>query len=231
MEQTERQEKVCVEALTVRRTADARALYEALGRDGLWALDHEQFPLDVLAGGPRALGAFGPDGALLAVCALVEPASVLPQARAMAAGLRGLPGPALLGLPAAFLPGEDGLRGLAALGGRLAAGGCAAALAVKPCVAGAGAAPLGALLDAGLILCRVRPLLSLRPHYLFLPPDTGAVQNGGKERIMIPYDDTRALGRRLEAGCRGVGHLMYQGGAQVLLTRGEEEHAADRDTG
>lgn len=231
MVKTEKQEQVRVEALTVRRTAEARALYKALGRDGLWALDHEQFPLDVLAGGPRALGAFGPDGTLLAVCALVQPASALPQARAMAAGLRGLPAPALLGLPAAFAPGGAGLRGLAALGRRLAAEGCAAALAVKPCLNGAGTAPLGALLDAGLVLCRIRPLLSLRPHYLFLPPEAKAVQNSGKERIMIPCEDTRALGRRLEAGCRGVGHLVYRGEAQVLLTRGEENNAADRNTG
>lgn len=225
---------IAVRALWPGEADRAAALYRALGRDGAWGADEEECPLAELAGGGGVLGAFLPGGALGAVCPVTGPGSALPQARALAAGLRGLPdapaGP--VALPAAFLPGPAGCAALAALARALAAKGLWGALAVKPCLAAPGA--LAAMLDGGLALRRVRPLCALRPHYLFSPAAPGL----DGDRIIIVYTDTLALSRRLEDGLWGVGRRGTGGAMALALApgpartgKGEGSREQDRDSG
>ena len=165
----------------------ALALYERLGRDGAWAAWEA---VEGFVGTAELCAAWAQDG---------------PQARAMRRELDALCPPRFL-LPAAFAPGRAGAAVLRALDAP------AAALAVKP-----GAPALELFFSAGYVLRRIRPLVSLRPHYLFLRP---GVQTAEKCRIMIPVSDTHAIARRLENGFAGVGVHRQAGG--LLLCLAEE---------
>lgn len=167
----------------------ALALYAQLGRDGAWAA---QEAVDCFVGTADLCTAWAQDG---------------PQARAMRRELDALCPPHFL-LPAAFAPGRTG-AGAAVL---RALDGTAAALAVKP-----GAPALEPFFSAGYVLRRIRPLVSLRPHYLFLRP---GVQTGEKCRIMIPVSDTHEIARRLENGFLGVG--VHRQAGSLLLCLAEE---------
>ncbi len=210
-----------VRALTQQQLGQAVELYRALGRDGAWALDEEACPLPVLAGGGQVWGAFAEDGTPGAVCAVVSAGSALPQARAMAAGLRGLAAPGrpfpgrAVALPAAWRPGPAGEKALRALAAALAGHGLWGALAVKPVLAGP--QPLAAALAGGLTLRRIRPLCSLRPHYLLGPAAGPGTLDG--HRIILMYEDTRALGRLLEDGWQGVECRKARGGTELVLAR------------
>lgn len=122
--------------------AQALALYETLGRDGLWAAAED---VENFVGTAEFCTAWAGQG---------------PQAQAMRRELDALCPPRFL-LPAAFAPGRAG-AGATVL---RALGGGAAALAVKP-----GAQALEPFFAAGYLLRRIRPLFALRPHYLFLLP-------------------------------------------------------------
>ena len=83
-----------------------------------------------------------------------------------------------------------------------------AALPVKT-----GGALLAAYFAAGFYLWAMRPLASLRPHYIFL---RGGVQTGRQCRI-IRETDTLALSRALEEGAAGTGVWYAQGQRCVCL--------------
>ena len=122
-------------------------------------------------------------------------AAPCPQARALAGqfGTRGvflLP-PALPGTgaaPLAFLLKNAARR--APQGMRVLA-----ALPVKT-----GAALLGAYFDAGFVLCAMRGLFELRPHFIFLYAP-GARRT---PQVWVPAADTLALSRALAHGATGL---------------------------
>lgn len=196
-------------ALRVRRllrqdVAMAAGLYAGLGRDGAWAGSgalEEILRYGELWGGFRTQG--------LSICGGLCPASA-PVPMAMAAtATQLLPHGALLVLPPAG--SSDDMRRfteilLARAVQRQDGGVPVALVSVKN-----GTGFVAGCLGAGLQLAAVRPLVSLRPHYIFLPPDN--VQSEAKESIMVSVGDTLRLSRLLEEGFRGVA----QWGTEVEL--------------
>ena len=176
--------------------------YARQGADGRWA---------PMAAAPGARVEFwaawhsAAPQAVLGVCSAVSPC---PQARALAGqfGARGvflLP-PALPGTgaaPLAFLLKNAARR--APQGMRVLA-----ALPVKT-----GAALLGAYFDAGFVLCAMRGLFELRPHFIFLyAPGARCTP-----QVWVPAADTLALSRALAHGATGLALKRSGQGACVGL--------------
>ena len=83
-----------------------------------------------------------------------------------------------------------------------------AALPVKT-----GAALLGAYFDAGFVLCAMRGLFELRPHFIFLYAP-GARRT---PQVWVPAADTLALSRALAHGATGLALKRSGQGACVGL--------------
>lgn len=213
--------------LTVRRlvpdeAAQIAALYRAAGRDGAWC--GEDTVRALFEQGAVWWGGFA-DGALALCAACVAAAADTPQAAALRGALAQETGclpcpPEYFLLPPAIsrqgeaLAGEllpllaDGLfspaNGAVRPKENEAAQTLLAALPVK-----ASAPVLAAYFAAGFAAVRMRPLVSLRPHYLFVRCDTvrQEAENTALQpqqepdalrRVYLPLADTLAVSRLLE---------------------------------
>ena len=177
--------RLAVRRLAPESTAQIAALYRAGGRDGAWCGPDTVRAL--FAGGAVWWGGFAND--VLVLCAAcTAPAADTPQAAAMRAALPPGPWCAPKGflLPPAVSKQGEALAGalLLLLAEKLFSqpgeGSFLAALPVKT-----SAPVLAACFAAGFAAVRVRPLVSLRPHYL---------------RVYLPLADTLAVSRLLEQG-------------------------------
>ncbi len=209
-------------ALSVRRLTagdapDIAALYRGMGRDGAWC------------GGDtvRALleagvwwGGFA-DG-VMALCAAVVPSGVsVPQVAAMRSAFAPAPVPQYFLLPPAVLTENNVPAALCPL---LARRLCPQGVAYAPafCAALPVKAPaplLAACFDAGLAAVRMRPLASLRPHYLLAPraaPDSRRADDPLR-RIYLPLADTLAVSRLLERGFCATALLRSPADPRTLI--------------
>lgn len=197
-------------ALRVRRLlrqdlGAAQGLYASLEADGAWAQDgglEQMLRHGELWGGFRAGG--------MSICSGLCPVDA-PVALTLAAKATDLlPARALLVLPPAGSSGD--MRRfteiLLARAGQRFDSVPAALVSVKN-----GSGFVAGCFAAQLQMVGVRPLVALRPHYIFLPCDR--VQNDAKESIIIPIGDTLQLSRLLAEGWRGV----MQWGEQIELRR------------
>ena len=163
--------RLAVRRLAPEGTAQIAALYRAGGRDGAWCGPDTVRAL--FAGGAVWWGGFAND--VLVLCAAcTAPAADTPQAAAMRAALPPGPWCAPKGflLPPAVSKQGEALAGalLLLLAEKLFSqpgeGSFLAALPVKT-----SAPVLAACFAAGFAAVRVRPLVSLRPHYLLVRCD------------------------------------------------------------
>ncbi|MEG2930907.1 MAG: hypothetical protein RR825_03895 [Ruthenibacterium sp.] len=172
---------------------EAVALYAELSRDGAWA---DGVTLCALLRCGALWGGFC--GGTMVICGGLCPSDA-PVAVAQAARATGLiSARAMLLLPAAGSAAQMQLFTEALL--KNAACRDAQPVALVPVKTGAEFA--AGCFAAGLVLCGVRPLVSLRPHYLFAARI--GVQTDAKNSTMIALQDTYALSRLLEQGFCGV---------------------------
>ncbi|MEG2286482.1 MAG: hypothetical protein RSA17_04340 [Ruthenibacterium sp.] len=172
---------------------EAAALYAQLHRDGAWA---EETALCALLRCAELWGGFF--GGAMVICGGLCPwdAPVCVAQAVRATGLASA-GTALL-LPAAGSAAQ--MRCFTGALLRNAARRDAAPLLSVPVQTGAKFA--AECFACGLVLRGIRPLVSLRPHYLFVLRTS--VQTDEKNSIMVALQDTYALSRLLEHGFCGV---------------------------
>lgn len=201
--------------LTARRLVlmdlgDILALYRAGGRDGAWA---DAATLTALFSEGEWWGGFA-DGSLRICCASVPARADTPVAAALRGALCGTQLPDRFLLPPAASCGAGPCAAFLKLlehrlwpQGRTPWHGPVAAVPVKT-----GSELLCGYLRAGFILTAMRPLVSLRPHYLLAAPGAlacGACCDG--RTVQLPLADTLAVSRLLEQGffgtdvCQGPG--------------------------
>ena len=189
---------------------EARALYTGLGRDGEWAADLEE---DAFWQAGEWWGLYC-DRRLILCCALAAADRQVLQIRALCGAQKSLALPDHVRpqsylLPPAFRPEAAAYAG--AFLRFLTQDQQRPALAALPVKTGGGM--LDGYFAAGCCLWAVRPLLSLRPHYIFLYV---GMQNWPECRIMVKEQETLALSRTLEEGNAGVGILCSTGGARSI---------------
>ena len=202
-------QRMTVRRLARREEGTCRDMYRAAGRDGEWA---GAMTPDTFAAAGEWWGLFC-DGAPVLCAALADADRSVLQIRALCGAQRtlGLPpaGRWRYLLPPAAAGGAE--RGAARFLDAVAARANAPLVAALPVKTGG--ALLAAYFAAGFCLWAMRPLASLRPHYIFL---RGGVQTGRQCRI-IKETDTLALSRALEEGAAGTGVWYAQGQRCVCL--------------
>lgn len=210
-------------ALSVRRlakedAADVAALYREMGRDGAWCGEDT---FRALLGRGAWWGGFA-DEVLTLCAALVPSAADTPQAAALRAAL--VPGrpPEWFLLPPAAPRQSAALAGelIVLLARTLCPHGVARAPAFYAALPVKAPAPLlAACFDAGLAAVRMRPLVSLRPHYLLTPRTAhGARQTeDAPRRVYLPLADTLAVSRLMERGFCATALLHSPADPRTLL--------------
>lgn len=170
----------------------AHAIYDSIGRDGVWADDAS---LRCLVRHGEVWGGFSAGslqlcGGLCAINTKIPLCDALRDAELHCGG-------SMVFLPPVCLP--DSSRYAAAfLDMLLARFVCLGASdAVLPLPVKTGAALLPAIFGAGFSMVAVRPLVQLRPHYIFCK---SKMKNNIKNSIMVQTSDTLALARLLENG-------------------------------